>query len=346
MDVAIIGAAGSCGRQLAAQLLAQEVLEPTAHLQLVGHRGGPSAHELWGLRADLHDAFADRSPSIRLADAPEQVDADVVVMLAGATVPTDPRAVPDRAALAATNAQVFRSYAEALTSRPAPPIVIVQSNPVELGVAVFAEALGRHRVVGAGAWSDTLRFRRELAAELGVRRPQVDALVLGQHGDHMVPVWSGVRVAGVAADVVSEVVRAQREGRALDRLPDEIRAGKAELLERLKRGDVEAAYAGVEALPVDVRTGVKPFFTHFTAGHTTEIHTAHAVAELVAGLARGHGVRLPLQVALDGELGGLRGVTAVPVVLGPTGWSEAADPGLADDERAALERALAAVSGG
>jgi malate dehydrogenase len=57
VDVAIIGAAGSCGRQLAAQLLAQDTLGPSARLQLVGHREGRSHHELWDLRADLHDAL-------------------------------------------------------------------------------------------------------------------------------------------------------------------------------------------------------------------------------------------------------------------------------------------------
>ena len=59
MDVAIIGAGGVCGRQVAMQLIEARVLPASARLQLVGHRGGESEHELWGLRADLQDAFAD-----------------------------------------------------------------------------------------------------------------------------------------------------------------------------------------------------------------------------------------------------------------------------------------------
>jgi malate dehydrogenase len=345
MDLAIIGAAGACGRQLAAQILALDVLDPSARLQLVGHHDGASHHELWGLRADLHDAFADRSPSIQLVDEPDRVDADVVVMLAGATVPTDPHAVPDRARLAAVNEQIFSSYADALARRSGtPPVVIVQSNPVEHGVEVFAAALGRHRVVGAGAWSDTLRFRREVAHELGVRRPQVDAMVLGQHGDHLVPVWSRLEVVGVDAGTTARFVATQRGARRLADLASEIGAAKLAMLELVRADDVAGAYASVEALPVDVRTGVKPFFTHFTAGHTTEIHTAHAVADLVATIVGGSDRRLPLQVALEGEVAGLRGVTAVPVVLGPTGWCDAADPGLADDEREALGQAVLAAS--
>ncbi|MBU3701215.1 MAG: hypothetical protein FGM58_04110, partial [Acidimicrobiia bacterium] len=141
-DIAIIGAAGSCGRQLAAQLLDEHVMDSSARLQLVGHHGGASETELHGLRADLRDAFADDAPSIEITDDPDAVDADVVVMLAGRTVPTDPRANVDRVALARDNLAVFSTYAEVLERRTAPPLVIVQSNPVELGVHVLSRHLG------------------------------------------------------------------------------------------------------------------------------------------------------------------------------------------------------------
>ena len=62
MDVAIIGAAGACGRQLAAQVLQRQIVPTTDRLQLVGHGGGLSERELWGLRSDLEDAFGDWSP--------------------------------------------------------------------------------------------------------------------------------------------------------------------------------------------------------------------------------------------------------------------------------------------
>lgn len=213
MNVAIIGAAGSCGRQVAAQLLDRHILPPSARLQLVGHPGGRSADELWGLRADLEDAFVDNAPAIEVSLGPSAVDADVVAMLAGVTISTDPNASVDRAALGHTNHQIFVDYAEALASRPGqPPTVIVQSNPVELGVKVFAERLGRRRVLGAGAWSDTLRLRAEIAAELGVRRTQVHALMLGQHGDYATPVWSQLQVRGVAASEVTALVQRIRQG--------------------------------------------------------------------------------------------------------------------------------------
>ena len=70
-------------------------------------------------------------------------------------------------------------------------MVIVQSNPVEMGVQIFADAVGRHRVIGAGAWSDTLRFRAELARSLRLRRTHIQAWTLGQHAITWCP--AGVR---------------------------------------------------------------------------------------------------------------------------------------------------------
>ena len=64
MDLVIIGATGSCGRQVAAQVAERGILPGTDTMHLIGHAGGEHASELWGLRADLRDAFADTAPSI------------------------------------------------------------------------------------------------------------------------------------------------------------------------------------------------------------------------------------------------------------------------------------------
>lgn len=341
-DIAIVGAAGACGRQLAVQLLDEHVMDPAARLQLVSHRGGTSESETHGLRADLRDAFADDAPTIELVDEPAAVDADILVMLAGATVPTDPRANVDRIAIARRNESVFRTYAEEMASRDEPPVVIVQSNPVELGVATFSRRIGRHRVVGAGAYSDTLRFRREVADTFGVRRSHVSGLMLGQHGDHLVPVWSSVRVDGPDPVVVAERIAELRRDPPLDRLADAIVHHRAELLGHVARGDVHGAFARAMELPPPIRAAVKPFLVHTTAGHTTEIVTAHAVAEIIGHLLRGESAVVPVQVELDGELG-LRGVGGMTVRLGPDGWTDVVDPGLEADELDALRAALTAV---
>lgn len=341
-DIAIIGAAGACGRQLATQLLDERVLDPSARLQLVGHRGGASEGELHGLKVDLRDAFADDAPQIELVYEPNGVTADIVVMLAGATVPHDPRADVDRAALARTNLAVFSAYAEEFGRRSSPPVVIAQSNPVELAVRAFADRLGRHRVLGAGAYSDSLRFRRELADTFGTRRHHVQAVMLGQHGDHLVPVWSRVTVDDRDPVEVRTTIDDLRSGRSLATLPDEIRHHRTELLDLVARGEIHEAFARVAQLPPDLRAAIKPFLVHTTAGHTTEIITAHAVAELIGHVLDGKDAVVPAQVVLDGELG-RHGIAGMTVRISPDGWSEVVDPDLAEDELDALAEALVAV---
>lgn len=344
MDVAIIGAAGACGRQLAAQLLNRRVVPETARLQLVGHRGGTSESELWGLRADLEDAFDDWSPTIELVLEPADVRADIVVMLAGATVSLDPNEPVDRAALGRTNAALFEEYARTFAAWERPPIVVVQSNPVELGVHVFAKYLPPHHVLGAAGWSDTLRFRHELAVELGVGRRAVSAAMLGQHGDHLVPIWSLVRVHGLTVPEVEAKVAQIRRGRSLADLPAEIVAARTEVLDLIRAERVQDAYGRIKGLPVDLRVAVKPFFTNFTSGRTTEAVTAHAAADIVAAVVECRWQAVPAQVAAPDRWHGLTSPLAVPVVLGPNGWLSTVAVDLADDELAALQAADAAVS--
>lgn len=344
MDVAIIGAAGVCGRQVAMQLLEGRVLPASARLQLVAHRGGESEHELWGLRADLQDAFADWAPSIELAFSPSEVNAEIVVMMAGATVSLDPGAPVDRLALGRLNAQMFAEYAEALAKLPESPMVIVQSNPVELGVHIFAQHLPAERVLGAAGWSDTLRFRHELAVEFGVPRTRVSALVLGQHGDHLVPIWSSIQVQGIAAEEVSAGIGRIRRGRHLCDLPQEVPAERAAMIDLISQDRIHDAYERVKALPVDLRVAVKPFFTAFTSGRTTEIVTARAAVDIVAAIFNGTAMSIPAQVASGGVWNNLAAPLAAPVLLGVQGWQQVLQLGLATDELAALEVADAAVT--
>lgn len=342
-NIAIVGAAGACGRQLAIQLLDEHMMEPSARLQLVVHRGGQSESEAHGLRADLRDAFADDAPDIELIHDPRDVDTDILVMLAGTTIPTDPRANVDRVAIARSNHSMFLSYAEEMALRgDDAPTVVVQSNPVELGVDTFARAIGRHRVLGAGAYSDSLRFRREIADSFGIRRSHVTGYMLGQHGDHLVPIWSSVTIDSLDAAFVTARIAELRADTALVDLPDTIVRHRAELLGFVARGDIHGAFEHAMELPPTIRAAVKPFLVHTTAGRTTEVVTAHAVAEIIGHLLAEDGAVIPAQVVVDGELG-MYGVGGFPVRLAEGGWDEVVDPGFEDDERDALRRALAAI---
>jgi malate dehydrogenase len=335
MDVAVLGATGDVGRQVCTQLIAGGLLTPTSRLQLVGRPGGSSASAAYGLRADLVDAFDERAPLIDVALSPDDVVADVVVATAGRTAPARPGADSDRAALAADNLEVFRSYARALaTHGSGREVVIVVTNPVELGVAVMADALGRHRVIGMGAWLDTLRFRREIAVSLGVRRHRVAGFAAGEHGVRAVPLWSTVRIAGLDAAERRAAVAHLRRDRSLDVLPQEVADAKR-LLDEVAVRDVGEAFALVDAMPPDLRVITRPWMTH-QSGAKTAAATAAATVDLVRTLLDGRDIVVAGQVALDGEVDVPGRVLGVPVILGPEGWSRVVLDPLEDDERRQL----------
>ncbi|MDN4490068.1 lactate dehydrogenase [Demequina sp. SYSU T00068] len=337
MDVSIVGATGDVGRAICGQLIERGELGPTSRLQLVGRPGGASGQAVHGLRVDLIDAHDEHAPHIDVADRPEDVVADVVVMAAGRTLPTGTGVTIDRDALARDNRRTFEEYADALAEHGSGhEIVIVVANPVELAVEVFSHALGRHRVIGMGAWLDTLRFRREIAATLGIRRHRVGGFVAGQHGDRMVPLWSAVRLRGLDADERAEIVTRLRGDRTLTSFASEIAAAKQRIT---GMADIAEAFAAVDTLPPDVQAVVRPYLTH-QSGAKTAHGTANATVDLIRTILDGRDIVVAGQVLLDGEieLGGMpwRGVLGVPVAVGPDGWTRVMLDDLAADERRML----------
>ncbi len=341
MDIAVLGATGDVGRQVCTQLIERRVLPASSRLQLVGRAQGTSARATHGLRADLIDAYDEHAPLIDVALDPSDVVADVVVIAAGMTTPASPGGGIDRTVLTATNRAVFATYAEALARHGSGhEVVVVVSNPVELGVAVLAEALGRHRVIGMGAWLDTLRFRREIAVSLGLRRHRIGGFVAGQHGIDMVPLWSTVRISGLDAAERAAAVSRLRRGRRLDTLEGEIVDAQHELLSR----DVGEAFALIEDWPPDLRAVTRPWLTH-TSGAKTAAGTASATVDLVETVLDGREMVVAGQVRLEGEVelagAAVTGVLGAPVVLGPEGWTRVMLGDLADDE----SRRLASSAG-
>lgn len=343
----MLGATGDVGRQVCAQLIERRVLPTTSRLQLVGRPDGASGRASYGLRADLVDAYDEHAPLIDVALDPEDVVADVVVLTAGRTAPARAGVVTDRAELAAENHAVFEAYARAIARNGSGhEVVVVVSNPVELGVAVVARELGRHRVIGMGAWLDTLRFRREVAVSLGVRRHRVGGFVAGQHGDDLVPLWSTVRISGLDADERRREVAALRGGRSLDAFADEVEDAKRTLGALMGAGEVAAAFALVETWPPDLRGVARPWLTH-QSGAKTAAATANATVDLVDTVLDGRDIVVAGQVALDGEASvagePLRGVLGVPVVLGPEGWTRVLLDEPAPDEARRLRATAARI---
>jgi malate dehydrogenase len=343
MDVAVLGATGDVGRAICAELIERGVLRASSRLQLVGRADGASGRAAQGLRVDLIDAHDEHAPLIDVALTPDEVVADVIVVAAGRTIPTGVGQVVDRDALALANLAVFQEYADAIAENGSGhEVVIVVSNPVELGVSVFAQRLGRHRVIGMGAWLDTLRFRREIAASLGIRRQRVSGFVAGQHGDGAVPLWSSVRLRGLDVAERVESVARLRGPRTLDTFAHEVAAAKAELGALSASTDAVSmadAFSRIDAWRPDVQAVVRPYLTH-QSGAKTAFGTASATVDLVDTVLDGRDIVVAGQVLLDGEPALASepwwGVLGVPVVLGPDGWTHVLLDELAEDEKARL----------
>ncbi len=145
----------------------------------------------------LHGTAAIADQSIHAGGYDCLADADVICITAGL------RRKPDESRLALINRNVvlFKSILAEIKAKgmKADANVLVVSNPVDILTFIAEKELGlpKGRVVGLGTLLDTLRFRSLLAMNLHAPATQVQAMILGEHGDSMVPVWSSASVAGL-----------------------------------------------------------------------------------------------------------------------------------------------------
>ena len=227
----------------------------------------------------------------------ESADSDVVVITAG--IPRKPGMSRDD--LLATNAGIVRSVSEEVRSRCPNAIVIVVSNPLDAMCYVAKEATGfdTSRVCGMAGILDTARYRSFIAERLDVSVEDIQALVLGGHGDTMVPLVSYTTISGIPLS--------QFLGRAdVDALIERTRDGGAEIVRHLKKG---SAYYAPSA----------------------------AVAQMVEAIALDKKRILPCAAWLDGEYGFSGIYLGVPCKLGRRGVEEILEVDLTEEERSALQ---------
>lgn len=340
VDISIVGAAGEVGRALATHLLRGELIGPPERLQLVGHGREASERKLLAERCDLLDAFDETAPSIQIAATLEEVAGDIIVLAAGATISG---AGADRRELAAANRPLFEAFGSALArAGTGQELVIVVTNPVELGVEILSRYVDRHRVLGMGAQQDSLRFARAIAAEMGVRRDYVHAWVCGEHGAAQVPLWSSVRIRGRDPQSTKEqIARLRGSGRA-ENLAEEMKQQQVRVRDLLARESIREAFDAVEALPPDLRAALEPFVTSQCL-HSTPNATANATCEVVRALRNGREGVVGAQVRVDGEFRDLSTTVGLPVLVDASGWTAVVCPPLTDEEARQLDSAAATI---
>ena len=233
----------------------------------------------------------------------ETAGSDVVVITSGS--PRKPGMSRDD--LLKTNQNIVGSVTAEIVKHSPEAILVMVANPLDAMCHVAMETSGfpRERVVGMAGILDTARYRTFIAQELGVSVRDVFALVLGGHGDTMVPLPSMATVGGVS---ITDLMPKDR----VDAIVDRARNGGAEIVGLLQSGS--AFYA-----------------------------PSAAAVEMVDAILQDQKRILPCAAYLQGEYGLNDLFVGVPVKLGAKGIEEVMELDLADSERSALEKSADSV---
>jgi malate dehydrogenase len=200
-----------------------------------------------------------------------------------------------------TNAGVIRSVSSEIKRVATDAIIIMVTNPLDVMAQVALETSGfpRERVIGMAGVLDTARYRSFIALELDVSIEDVQALVLGGHGDTMVPLSTYTSVSGIP---LTQLLAQDR----IDALVERTRKGGGEIVAHLKTGS--AYYA-----------------------------PAAAAVQMAEAIVKDKRRILPCAAWLQGEYGMSDLYLGVPCLLGENGLERVIEVELDDDERAALE---------
>lgn len=228
---------------------------------------------------------------------------DLFVVTAG--VPRKPGMSRDD--LLKTNAGIVRNVCSEIVRVAPDSMIIMVSNPLDVmcGVALEASGFPRERVLGMAGILDTARYRSFIAMELDVSVHDIQALVLGGHGDTMVPLVSYTSVSGIP-------LRQFLDDDRIEALVDRTRKGGAEIVSYLKTGS--AFYA-----------------------------PSSAAVQMVDAIARDRKRILPCAAYLQGEYGIEGHYLGVPCKLGENGLEEVVEVELTEQERQDLESSAQAV---
>jgi malate dehydrogenase len=230
-------------------------------------------------------------------------NSDVVIITSG--VPRKPGM--SREDLLETNKKIIQSVVSEVVAKSPGTILILVTNPLDTMtyLAVKKSGLSKQRVIGMAGILDTARFRAFIAMELGVSVEDIQALLLGGHGDEMVPLPRYTTVSGIP---LSQLLPKE----AIDRLVDRTRKGGGEIVSLLKTGSA------------------------FYAPGAAAVQMAEAILKDKKRI-------LPCCVYLDGEYGLKDICFGVPVKLGAKGIESVIQVDLNEEEKKLVAKSAESV---
>lgn len=289
--IAVIGA-GNVGASVA-QYLAEANIADVIMIDII--EGMPQGKAL-----DLTQAGPIRNYNCMVTGSNDYKDiagSDLVIMTAG--MPRKPGM--SREDLLSANADIVGTAAKNIKQHAPDAYVIVVSNPLDIMTYHMWKVTGfpQNRVCGQAGILDSTRFRAFVAMELDVAMQDVQAMVLGGHGDTMVPLPRYTTVAGIP---IGELIAAKR----VEEISERTRMGGGEIVKLLKKGSAYYAPAG-------------------------------ATVEMARSVMLDEKRVVPCSCYLEGQYGIKDIYIGVPAVLGADGVEKVIELKLNDDEKKALQ---------
>jgi L-lactate dehydrogenase len=291
--VGIIGT-GQVGVATASALFQQRIINELILVDLDRRRAEGEAMDL------MHAQGYVGRRRVRAGDYPDLAEAQIVIITAG----VGQRPGEDRLSLLQRNAAVFRQIAEQLDRHAPEAILLIASNPVDVLTYVMQELSQRphEKVIGTGTMLDTTRLRSLLAEHYQVDPRSVHALIMGEHGDSEIAVWSGANIGGTSVRH-TPILGKPYDPALLDSILTQVRRAAYEIIER--KG-----------------------YTNWAIGLV--------LAHLVRTIQEDQGSVLPISVRLHGEYGIDDVCLSIPVTVGIHGAGGRVPIPLEDAERQAL----------
>jgi malate dehydrogenase len=298
MKITVVGAGGNVGSSVALSVAQKDFANEVVMVDIVQEKDGEKFYPSKGRALDQWESSPIDRFDTKLTgtvDYEDTAGSDVCVITAG--VPRKPGMSRDD--LLETNANIVQSVVEQLANHSPNTILIIVSNPLDVMAQVALETSGfdRHRVMGMAGILDTARFRSFIAEELEVSPKDIQSLLLGGHGDTMVPLPRFTTIGGIP---ITEFID---EGRL------------QEIVERTKGGGGEIV-------------GLMGTSAWYAPGA--------AAAQMVEAIALDKNRIVPVSAQLNGEYGQEGVFLGVPVKLGEGGIKQIIEVDLNSKEQQLL----------
>ncbi|MCR9017165.1 malate dehydrogenase [Aquiflexum gelatinilyticum] len=290
--VTVVGA-GNVGATCADVLAYREIAEQIVLVDIKEGIAEGKALDIWQ-KAPINQYDSRTVGSTN--DYSKTADSDVIVITSG--LPRKPGMTRDD--LIETNAGIVKSVTENLVKHSPNAIIIVVSNPLDVMTyqAHITSGFSRNKVIGMAGILDTARYRAFISEELNVSSKEIQAILMGGHGDTMVPLPRYTTVAGIP---VTELIGKEK----LDAIIERTKFGGGELVKLM---GTSAWYA-----------------------------PGSAAAQMVEAILKNQRRVFPVCIKLDGEYGIDDCYLGVPVILGKNGVEKVIELDLNDEEKSMLE---------